>query len=577
MKTLCKPFVKNLKAFLMKKIFVLNMLMTLFLFSCGQVDRDSKTLAETDFEKDEKTSSVQKPEKWNGWSYHEVETDANGILPWYDPEHLGRSYDYVLRQVWNYWNNLPMMLTGYKYHVQFRIANAAHSEKGAQEGGLGGDQIGMAMSSWRLFYAYTGDPELIADMKYMADTYLDLGLSPASHSWPNITYPCNINAGIEPGEANTEGTLPLIYNGDTRDGVGITQPDKAGSFAYEMLMLYEMTGETNYLEAAIKMAVTLASKVQPGDIENAPLPFKVNAETGEVVAPYTSNWVSTIKLFEELTRLGEGNYSDEVATFKDFLKNIAIPNHKYGPFFEDIIGYSETSINAVTLAMYILEQGPAWGPGWQKDAKNILSFCKEKFSIEAQPYRKTRLGVEYQAAEFNKLYKVKPIAEQTAYMVPGNSHTSRYASIVLMYGEKTGETSDEAMAIKQLSWATYMVKSNGQNCYPFDGVWLTDGYGDYVRHYLRAMAAHPELAPDNSNHLLRTTSVVSDISYSDKSIKYSTFDAESSELFRLVSKPRSITVGGKKLKAKAYSWEELDEGGVLRITSDQGTERVIKL
>ena len=36
-------------------------------------------------------------QKWNGWSYHAVETDADGgILPWYDAEHLGRSYDHVL-------------------------------------------------------------------------------------------------------------------------------------------------------------------------------------------------------------------------------------------------------------------------------------------------------------------------------------------------------------------------------------------------------------------------------------------------------------------------------------------------
>ena len=114
----------------------------------------------------------------------------------------------------------------------------------------------------------------------------------SEHTNPNITYSCNINAGIDPGEAKTEGTLPLIYNGDTRSGVGITQPDKAGSFAYEMLMLYEMTGETKYLTAAKKMAATLASKVKTGDIENSPLPFKVDARTGEIVAPYTSNWVT---------------------------------------------------------------------------------------------------------------------------------------------------------------------------------------------------------------------------------------------------------------------------------------------
>jgi len=315
------------------------------------------------------------------------------------------------------------------------------------------------------------------------------------------------------------------------------------------------------------MAATLASKVKPGDSENAPLPFKINAETGKIVAPYTSNWVSTIKLFEELTRLGEGNYSDEVATFKNFLKNFVIPNNKYGPFFEDIVGYSETSINAVTLAMYILQQGEAWGADWQADAKSILTFCKEKFSIETN-----KKGVEY-----NSLYQVIPIAEQTKYMIEGNSHTSRYASIVLLYGEKTGDTADEAMAIKQLSWATYMVKSNGQNCYPLDGVWLTDGYGDYARHYLRAMAANPKLAPDNNNHLLKSTSVVSDINYSDKSIEYTIFDAESSEVFRLVSKPKSISVDGKKLKAKHYSWESLDEGGVLRISAaKKGSKKLIQ-
>ncbi len=524
-----------------------------------------------------KSTAYSQLEKWNGWTYHKIETDTNGIRPWYDAAHLGRSYDHVLDLVWNYWKNLPTMPNGHRYYVQFRIANAPDQLKGADEGGLGGDQIAMAMASWRLYYAYSGNKELIADMKYMADTYLELGLSPADYSWSNITYPCNINAGIEPGKAETGGAIPLVYNGDTRDGLGVTQPDKAGSFAYELVMLYEMTGETRYLNAAKKMAATLASKVLPGDIKRAPLPFKVNAKTGEVVAPYTSNWVSTIKLFEELTRLGEGSYIDEATTIKKFLKNVVIPNHKYGPFFEDIIGYSETSINAVTLAMFILQQEDAWGTDWQEDVKNILTFCKEKFSIETQAFRKNRYGVEYQAGEFKKLYNVIPIAEQTAYMIAGNSHTSRYASIVLMYGQKTGDTNHQDMAIRQLNWATYMVKSNGQNCYPQDGVWLTDGYGDYVRHYLRAMAADPKLAPDNGNHLLSSSSVVGDITYSEESITYSTFDEESSEVFRLVSKPNSIIVDGKKLKDKHWNWESLDIGGILRVSSEIGRNKVIHL
>ena len=62
--------------------------------------------------------------------------------------------------------------------------------------------------------------------------------------------------------------------------------------------------------------------------------------------------------------------------------------------------------------------------------------------------------------------------------------------------------------MRNLIWATYMVDTDGKNRYYHDDIWLTDGYGDYVRHYLRAMAAAPELAPPDQNHLLRTSSVV---------------------------------------------------------------------
>jgi hypothetical protein len=77
------------------------------------------------------------------------------------------------------------------------------------------------------------------------------------------------------------------------------------------------------------------------------------------------------------------------------------------------------------------------------------------------------------------------------------------------------------------------VDNDGKNRYPRDDIWLTDGYGDYVRHYLRAMAAQPELAPDDQNHLLRTSSVVQSISYSGSKIAYTKFDARSLERLKL--------------------------------------------
>jgi len=132
--------------------------------------------------------------------------------------------------------------------------------------------------------------------------------------------------------------------------------------------------------------------------------------------------------------------------------------------------------------------------------------------------------------------------------VPGNSHTSRHASVKLLYCEKTGDCRDREEEIRRLNWATYSVNDDGRNRYPNDDIWLTDGYGDYVRHYLRAMASLPELAPDDQNHLLRTSSVVQKIEYSSAAIAYRKFDANSEELLKIgVGFPVSV-VGGK------FSW-----------------------
>jgi hypothetical protein len=102
-----------------------------------------------------------------------------------------------------------------------------------------------------------------------------------------------------------------------------------------------------------------------------------------------------------------------------------------------------------------------------------------------------------------------------------------------------------------------MVDEKGRNMYPAvtrenasregagAGHWLTDGYGDYVRHYLRAMASLPSLAPDNQNHLLRTSSVIRSITYNAGTIRYQKFDAMSTERLKLGEWPPANVTGGR--------------------------------
>jgi len=116
-----------------------------------------------------------------------------------------------------------------------------------------------------------------------------------------------------------------------------------------------------------------------------------------------------------------------------------------------------------------------------------------------------------------------------------------------------------------------MVDHDGKNYFPDTDVWLTDGYGDYVRHYIHAMASAPELAPGDEDHLLRSSSIVKKIRYQPSAVIYEIFDNNSEDLLRLRSKPAEITVNGTRLKevkdhtSEGWLWRALPSGGVLNL------------
>lgn len=501
--------------------------------------------------------------------YHPVRVDEAGhILPWFSAN-LGESYDHVLNLVWDFWRNMEVDSNGMQYYMNHQVWKPNHDKRG-----LGGDQLMMALSSWNLYYNYTGDEKLIDNMRYMADYYLAHSLSSPDSEWPNLPYPYNTN--VESG----------IYDGDMILGKGYLQPDKAGSFGYELVHLYKKTGDEKYLDAAVKIANTLASKVEKGDNDNSPWPFKVNAETGDVgilaeddtwyegmdedikksktnfkKSSYTTFWTGTLNLFRELIDLNRGNLVDYEKAYDmclEWMRNFPVKTNKWGPFFEDVPGWSDTQINAVTYAMFLMDN-PDADPNWKETVKGIFEWVHGE--LDNKQYLQ---------------YGVIPTDEQTAYRQPGNSHSSRQASMELRYWEKTGDTTYIRNAVRQLNWATYMVDHDGKNFYPTNAIWMTDGYGDYVRHYLRAMAAAPQLAPDNKDHLLRSSSIVKKVVYQPKHITYTVFDSTSSDVLRLTFKPRAVAVDGQTLEetrdlsAPGWTWQPLDKGGILTIRQQLG-------
>jgi hypothetical protein len=494
--------------------------------------------------------------------YHDIKTDSQGnILPWFSNDE-GESYDHIVNIVWNFWDTMRADYNGLPYYMNHQVWKKDCDD----HRGVGGDQMAMALSSWRQLYAYTGNPRILENMKFIADYYLSHSLSASTDDWANIPYPYN--------------TLRYsgYYDGDMIAGKGFTQPDKAGSFGYELVNMYKLTGYPVYLDAAINIANTLSKHVKPGDNNNSPLPFRVNAVTGkigslnvgtplEITYSYTSNLTGTMALFSELISLGKGNTAEYQQSFQSILtwiKNYPVKTNKWGPFFEDVGLWSDTQINAVTIAQYILDN-PQLFPNWKEDSRSILDWVYKELGNKKW-----------------EQYGVTVVNEQTDYRFQGNSHTSRQGAAELSYAAKTGNQTSKTIGLRQLNWATYMVNNDGENTYPNGETWMTDGYGDYVRHYLKALAAFPENAYSGQNHMLKSTSVIKYISYNPSRIEYNTFDNVSTEVFRLTAKPKSIIADDKTLvesgsgdKNNSWAWEQLEKGGVIKINNKSGQKVII--
>jgi len=510
--------------------------------------------------------------------YHPIQTDkAGNIIPWYNPD-PAIAYDHNLHLVWNFWLNMRRDPDGLPYYMEHQVWNKNIDD----QRGIGGDQFMMAISSWRLLYAYLGDEHLKTNMYFLAGYYLTHGLSPANCKWPDIPFPYNtlIYSGV--------------YDGDMRNGKDVSQPDKAGSLGQQLITIYKIKSDPVFLDAAIKIANTLAAHTKTGDADHSPIPFKVNVFTGKTAmlkpdgksgnwkdtACYTSNLTPTLELFYGLVQLHAGNtaaYQTAADKILAWLKRYPIQDNLWGPFFEDVGEWSQTQINAMTCARYIMEH-PQYFPDWKVESKSIIDWVHTNFN------------------NYNwKKYGVIVTNEQSVYPVPGNSHSARQAADELLYCSLTGDTSMYTNAIHELNWSTYAVDVDGKNCFPTDEPWLTDGYGDYVRHYLRAMAAYPNLAP-NEDHILSTTSVIQQADYKgnfkkylsvefDKAdtnkvkLYYRTFDDNGTEIIKLKSKPSAVLLNDNPLKenseSEGFTWAALEKGGVLTVKRKNGNRVIV--
>jgi hypothetical protein len=509
--------------------------------------------------------------------WHDLHFDGEGkLLAWSDAD---SPYADIVRRAWNAFEKIPVQPNGFKTYIVYPVFygpdDPNHPLFSGREwthnpAGL----FAMLTDGAMLYYAYSGDEKVMPLAGEMLDHQIARGSTAKDDAWPLVPF-----ASSDAGSPDFRGADDSRYEKQMNDGflgrgdgVGFIEPDKVGELGLAYLRYYEFSGREKYLEAARHCADALARHVRDGDAAHSPWPFRVDARTGKKIREeYTANVIGPIRLLDEMIRLERGDaraYRGARDKAWAWLMKYPMENNVWSQYFEDIYIYPDyrTNLNQycpLETARYLLER-PDRDPRWREHAAGLIEWTRRNFAVDT----KTMAGLPEKGLQWG----AEVLSEQINDMDKMSSHTARYASVLALWHERTGDTNAKERAFRSFNWATYSCREDGLVKTSLDegtGYWFSDGYGDYMRHFLRGMASVPKWAPKDENHLLRSSSVVRSINYAKDKIEYRVFDASGTELLKLRDRPRKIFLDGKPISERE-NVEGYDEGYTVKSIAGGG-------
>jgi hypothetical protein len=489
-----------------------------------------------------------------------VQLDTQGrLLPWPFPDNVGDSYSSHFLSQWTILlDQFQRQLLPY-FHCCFAIdpktyelipdrnwANSTAYLRAMLEGFV------------EHLYPYTGDERTLTFLEDFVDYEMENGTTPDNENyvWAGVPYP-----SANPGAAR--------YSGWSNHGEDYVEPHVIGEDGYAYLRLYEMTGKTKYLRAAIHFADELVKNHKPGDERHSPWPVRCFARDGRVegkgMGPYSANVLGPISLFDELIRLKQGRVSNYVKVRGmawQWLQSYPLKNNVWAGYFEDVPPNTDDLNNVIPLelARYVMLH-PEKDARWKQDAAQLIEWVKTtpkwpKYLVHgATVTTEQGDGITFCCNKPNQCC---------------DSHTARLAAVEALYFARTGDERYKELAFRSFNWVTYFQGLPGKAHAPFsEQWWFTDEFTDGPRRLMDGLWAVPEWAPANESHLLGSTSVVTRISYGAGTIDYATFDPESVDVLRLDFVPARVSAGGRLLPRRSDLSQEgftFDTAvGVLRI------------
>jgi len=519
--------------------------------------------------------------------------DKNGkLLSRYESQTPGAGYVTAVELAINFWKNCP---TSKDNNLPLYLTHCSMYRNG--KGGFFGSSwphnpivvnAGMVQSlaiDWRNF---SGDESMLDVARKGLDHQIKYGTTPADWEWASVPYASSEAGKVIYDGASKFDTAVFEENIGRGDGSFVLEADKIGEMGIAYLKFYQITSETKYLEAAVQCADALAKHVRKGKNDNkglywpkleitSPWPFRVKAEKGEVTEEYTSHVVENLRLIDELIRISDRvklppekvdayQKASEIVWYWLYTSDGPIKTSIWKGYFEDIridpINLNRVNNSPMEFARYLIKY-PQRDANITTTVPALIWWVKNTFGEPG----------------------MNAINEQTGCYQPMGSHTARYASICALWYERTGDEWFKEEAFRNFNHATYMAEPDGviQTGHNWGSeIWFSDGYTDYIRHFMEGLAAIPEWVPAG-NHLLKSTSTVQKIKYEADKISFTTFDDDSEVVLRLASKPKSVTISGKVLNqfiqpgGDGFVWKALEKGGVLKLKYSNGSEVVLEL
>ena len=395
--------------------------------------------------------------------WHDVRLDGEGkLLSWVEAD---APYGRVVRSAWEAFKQIPVQPDGYRtyftYPTFYGPDDAQHPVFSGRwwvhnPAGL----FAMLTDSAILYHAYSGDREVLERAREMLDHQIARGTTGATDAWALVPY-ASSDAG-DPVYRGATDTRYCYQENNTAcgrgDGVGFLEPDKVGELGHAYLLFYEATLEKKYLEAALHCADALAKNARPGDESHSPWPFRVDARTGtKIREEYCANAIGPIRLLDDLLRLKLGNtraYRQARNLAWTWLMTYPVRNHVWTQYFEDVLIYPDyrTNLNQYSpleTARYLL-QHPELDPAGRAKAKEILDWVASFFAADSV----TMGGVP----EKGRQWGAEVISEQVNDMDKMSSHTARFASVLALWHEATGDPEAKSRAFRSFNWATYSAR-----------------------------------------------------------------------------------------------------------------------